>query len=620
MYSKFLPSELKALGTGTAKTASRILGLGEFVPNAPSKSGGILRTTGVLAGRVGLGIGADFARSAIQGSGVSDTTSQLTSLGLSRLTGELTPFGALASVGARSLQQNSILSSSSDAQSIAEQIGEEEKDSPIYRLAGFLGGLYDSELGPKAARSTLASFAGAAGGGLQSFGRNVLGNRNQEVIGDLFTPRNLAESRSLPNSPAIAGGGSVAAAAARYNKGRVFGGARKFVDDIYSNISLLSDANLNPELRAYTYTTVANALSGIQEGVKRPNADKDTLEFYKEFLEQYPAKQKEASSALSASQLARNSRLDESGYNKLTPYEKALVEGRIVSEEDLDDRLKGFRSLIYSNAGGYIPNFAYNRRSIFGKGTRNAIRRNGGVVNRGPRRFGPLGTIKNIIDSGDIFEAQKMIQSMGLPKSFLNAGLDEFNLSGLSRAIQREQDALIGRGVPRNLANGYIFAGYHPDLNGIGVGNTLDEPAGRFNATAGLSQGINRVRSQGGNPRAAGVSNYADNSLGDLISVIRNLIETLENSRETPTQSPTASEGTLASGAINVQHNINVNASVNGTIESSNQQVTDVVNETIAQLKARLENLESSQRNNPNFIPRPPVVQQTPAVQPPFLV
>ena len=266
----------------------------------------------------------------------------------------------------------------------------------------------------------------------------------------------------------------------------------------------------------------------------------------------------------------------DNGLKSYNPYSLA-----VETEEEKKKRLdKNFGQEAGPFARGHIPNFA---KSII-------------------KRFGKLGTLKNIIDSesGDRREAKEYIRNGGLPQSFINNGYSERDLPAISEAIQREKDALYSRGISRNLANGYIFAGYHPKI-GIGIGNTLDEPAGRYNTTAGLSQGINRVASQGGNPNYAGVPNYAastDSTSESLIAVIERLIASLD-------QKSGDNAGAGGASEVKVDHNISVNASINGVIESSNNAVKDEVQKALDELKTRLAALESAQKTG-KYTPPPP--------------
>lgn len=257
-------------------------------------------------------------------------------------------------------------------------------------------------------------------------------------------------------------------------------------------------------------------------------------------------------------------------------------------------------------AGGFIPNFAgYNSKSIYSRSTRKAIRAVGGVIDNSPKALGPLNLLQNLIQNGNLKEARDYISKNGLPSSLQGAGYGPNDLGALAAAIEREKQALVSRGISKNLAGGYIFVGKNHQIGGLGVGNTIDEPAGRFNPNMGILQGINRVNAQGGNPKRSGVPNYANEDLSantdELISSIRELISALE--RQNTTNNAQTSTG--ENGSVKVDHNININASINGEISSNNQAVSDIVTSEIDQLKARLLALEASQKNNKNFVPRP---------------
>jgi TP901 family phage tail tape measure protein len=257
-------------------------------------------------------------------------------------------------------------------------------------------------------------------------------------------------------------------------------------------------------------------------------------------------------------------------------------------------------------ARGFVPNFA---NTIISRRARRAIRALGGTAGRSTKKtVGPLTAIKQMIDNGNRKEAKDAIINGGLPQSFLDAGLNENNLAGVSTAIQREYDSLVGRGVPTNLASGYIFIGNRPEIGGIGVGNYLDEPHGRTNHNMGILQGINRVKSQGGNPATSGTPNFAagGTDFSELINTLKELVAKLDAKQ---TQGG-AEGGGESSSSVKVDHNINVNASINGQISSANSEVDGIIQQTIEQLKARIAALETAQKGNKNFVPRPP--QSTP--------
>jgi TP901 family phage tail tape measure protein len=550
-------------------------------------SSGLLRTSGKIGLNIGLGVGAEVVKQSIQNSNIDQETKTLASLGLSRVTGEATPAGFLLSSAIRGGAAGSALSGSQDYYNAVRQVAEENKSRGVnnrgnylFQLGEFYGGLagksiYGDEAGgERAGRETVAHLIASLGEGVGGALESIGGVKRVDDLVTNFTANRSVQDRSLPD---VAAPSVVAKVASAPKK---LGPTENFLRDLDGKLSTLTNANLSPEERKLAFASAASDLQRIQSAVKsNAGSSNPNLAIAQAYLAAYPEKQKQ--------------------------LENELLINRVLYD----------RSSLKSNYGfarGYVPNFAgYNRRSIFGSATRSAIRRNGGVVNRGLRSFGPLGTIKNIIDSGDLREAMAYISSNGLPSSFLNAGFNGFsNLGGLSKAIEREQDALVGRGIPRNLAKGFVFSGFHPEI-GMGVGNILDEPAGMVNAAAGLAQGISRVKSQGQNPKTAGVPNYANNKSDELITAIQELIAALESSQPNSTSAPTGS----TSSDVNVQHNINVNASINGQIETNNSQITNLVNEAIAELKVKIESLLTASRTGQKITPRPPsapIISTTP--------
>jgi hypothetical protein len=550
-------------GLGLGSLVGKATGLNGLAPSSilkgsfdALKTGPITFGAGVKAIGKGVGIGyaADLAKDVLRNSSASQEVKTAGSLGLSRFTGELTPAGALLSTATRAFSAGNNLIDKPEYLQSVRKVAEEQSDNPLFKLGGLLGGLvgdafYDDKAGGNlAGRQTVAHLIASAGEGVGSFFESIGGVKRVESLVSDYAPRNTPPAGSL----------SIADVKPTITPRKT--DTEFFFDSLDDKLHRLTDPNLPAEERQRLYSSVSSDLSRTQSAVKgNAGSSNPNLITAQNYLESYPEKKKKLETDLLLNQTL----------------------GRAF-------------------ARGYIPNFAYGRHSIFGARTRAAIRENGGVVNRGLKYFGPLGTIKNIIDSGDIREAKNEINNGGLPSSYTDLGFGSSDLGGLSRAIAREQDALVGRGIPRNLAKGFVFSGYHPEINGMGVGNILDEPAGMYNAAAGLTQGINRVKAHGGNPRTAGVPNYANES-DDLVKVMKDLIAAVQEKNGAITDKHPDAAG----GGVTVQHNIDVNASINGQIETKNEEVQQIFTQMVADLKARIEALESAAKGKP-FTPRPP--------------
>lgn len=111
---------------------------------------------------------------------------------------------------------------------------------------------------------------------------------------------------------------------------------------------------------------------------------------------------------------------------------------------------------------------------------------------------GPKADFKNSISDGNRKSfAKKIIRDEKLPVFAKNLMP---NFSALGAAIAREKAAGIPSGAIRVGRSSQLVSSSNP--NGLAVYNTIDEPRG-------LSQGINRYKSAGLNPKMAGTPNFA---------------------------------------------------------------------------------------------------------------
>jgi TP901 family phage tail tape measure protein len=181
------------------------------------------------------------------------------------------------------------------------------------------------------------------------------------------------------------------------------------------------------------------------------------------------------------------------------------------------------------------------------------------------------------------------------------------NFAAMTDSINREIDGLRkARGISSSEAKKNIFVGHNPEI-GFGVGNYLDEPAGRFNPSLGLKQGIDRVRMEGGNPRLAGgyIPNYANNpsqanGFSELLETIKALISAIQSK-----ESGGKSQATGSGVDVNHEINANVNISVSGNVQGANSDFQNTLNEELEKLKANIEKKLRELQDGGKYTPTP---------------
>lgn len=458
-----------------------------------------------------------------------------------------------------------------------------------YGAAEGLGGLIGGEFGERVALGAMGNLQVSIRSGFQSlFGKKSLASTLSDTAPQ--TPPIDAPDLSNGEQGATAGQPMSAKAIA----------AAQYVGSLTKDLQELSGPGLDPEYRNQLFAASSDSLKGIQAGLaaaKSANstADPQAAQIYQNYIKSYGEIGKSLKQNAADENKAFLSNLG-AGFENYDPLTQAIIAGRVGEDDDYiasqygDSVLQAKRDYAErfgakgNFARGYIPNFA---KSII-------------------KRFGPLGTLQNLIQSDKSGkEARQYISQGGLPQSYVNAGYNANDLGAINAAIEREKDALYERGISRNLAKGYIFAGYHPRI-GVGIGNTIDEPAGRYNTTAGLAQGINRVVAQGGNPAKSGVPNYAADSAPSYDALVAAINALISSMQQSPSGNPNA-------GSVQVDHNINVNASINGQIESNNANVQAEVTNAMESLKTRLAALEAAQKTG-KYTPPPPVKNAAVAV------
>ena len=162
----------------------------------------------------------------------------------------------------------------------------------------------------------------------------------------------------------------------------------------------------------------------------------------------------------------------------------------------------------------------------------------------------------------------------------------DVNGQNLQDSIDREKDALNARGY---YASGLIQVGYSPRIGGLGVYNKIDEPFG-------LEQGVNRVARQGGDPRTAGVPNFADTN-NELLAAIQALHSKIGSA-------------TPGASSIDVNHSHQVQLSVAGEVRSSNNAINGIAAEEFNNFRdaihERVRDLEvSHSKVRKDFVLRP---------------
>lgn len=255
----------------------------------------------------------------------------------------------------------------------------------------------------------------------------------------------------------------------------------------------------------------------------------------------------------------------------------------------------------YNYSNGYIPNF-----SLSGGAYNQTSSRRGGVGDRMNKILSKVNRLKGY--SGGGFSDQ--ILSL-----FTGQDYDEEN--PLNLALQREVGALQkGRGISRHLAEGLVFVGNRPEIGGLGVGNYLDEPAGRTSPDLGILQGISRVVRSGANPRQSGaasgyIPSFAAAVTNDeLISAIKELSSKIGEQKGNDSKQVNSNQ---PQSGVDVNHEIqaNVNVNLSGAVQGAGQDVERIINEAIATFRADIESKLSQIETNGRFTKTPPVAQKT---------
>lgn len=591
-------NQLGALGTLAKLNAAESLKRSfRLTPSGSFSAGNALKGISTGLGKSYLYGGIDTA---IQNSNASQDVKNVGGFSAAYLTGRLTPVGLGIGAISNTISEGRKADSNivSDVLARSEQDFQSGNTGKINQYVGKgLGAIGDTLFGEGGGSSlrqgvqygSARVISGLEGAYNSTFGK-LFGKSDRFSLEGLNAP--VSEVAVQP-APDLSKSGSEFVGPQITDKGLA---ASRFLQSLDKDIGELSSNNLDLNYRSQLYASTQQTLKSIQSNVANAGTQDEggqqALSIYKNYLNGYEAKRqgliKQSSLAVAAE---RSNIIQSEGLDRFEPNAQRIIldPSNNVSDEELESMYgvtaKHARRLRRLNseglASGYIPNFA---KSFI-------------------KRFGKLGTLKNIIDSesGRKTEALEYIRDGGLPQEYINKGFSGRDLEAISLAIGREKEALYARGISRNLASGYIFAGYHPRI-GIGIGNTIDEPAGAYNTTAGLAQGINRVASSGGNPAKSGVPNYAANPSGGsdfsaLLTTLNNLINTLSAEK--------ASGSGSTNGEVKVDHNINVNASINGVIDSNNSLVQQEVNAMVEELKSRLAALESAQKTG-SYSPPPP--------------